>query len=90
MGFVYPNAAALALAPFDTNAGSASSLLGTFQMGLGAVASIGVSALGGASATPMVAIIAGTTVAAMGILIAGGAKAIVPPTTPATAGGSDK
>jgi DHA1 family bicyclomycin/chloramphenicol resistance-like MFS transporter len=72
MGFVYPNAAALASAPFDRNAGTASSLLGTFQMGLGAAASIGVSALGGATATPMVAIIAGTSVIAMGILIAGG------------------
>jgi DHA1 family bicyclomycin/chloramphenicol resistance-like MFS transporter len=83
MGFVYPNAAALALAPFDKNAGTASSLLGTFQMGLGAAASIGVSALGGASATPMVAIIAGTTVLAMGILIAGGARAGEPPAIPA-------
>jgi len=37
-GITYPNAAALALAPFSKNVGSASSLLGFLQMGLGSVA----------------------------------------------------
>jgi MFS transporter, DHA1 family, multidrug resistance protein len=40
-GIGYPNAAALALKPIQTNIGSASSLLGFIQMGLGAaVASV--------------------------------------------------
>lgn len=85
MGFVYPNAAALALAPFDKNAGTASSLLGTLQMGIGALGSVAVSTFGSASAMPMVAVMAGTTVVAMGILMAGGR-----PGTPATAGVPDK
>ncbi|MDE1153672.1 MAG: multidrug effflux MFS transporter [Micavibrio sp.] len=42
IGIGYPNAAALALAPFSKNAGSASALLGFIQIGMGAVASCGV------------------------------------------------
>jgi len=38
VGLTYPNAAALALARFHKNAGSASALLGTIQMGVGALA----------------------------------------------------
>jgi len=38
VGLTYPNAAALAMAPFSKNAGSASALLGTVQMGVGAAA----------------------------------------------------
>jgi DHA1 family bicyclomycin/chloramphenicol resistance-like MFS transporter len=39
VGLTYPNAAALALVRFHKNAGSASALLGTIQMGVGALAS---------------------------------------------------
>jgi len=42
LGMVYPNAAALALAPFEKNAGSASALLGFLQMSIGSIASAGV------------------------------------------------
>jgi len=38
-GLTYPNAAALALKPFSKNAGTASALLGFFQIGLGALIS---------------------------------------------------
>lgn len=38
-GLTYPNAAALCLAPFERNAGSAASLLGFLQMSIGAIAS---------------------------------------------------
>lgn len=38
IGLVYPNAAALSLAPFEKNSGSAAALLGTLQMGIGAAA----------------------------------------------------
>lgn len=44
-GITYPNAAALALEPFAKNAGSAASLLGFLQLGLGAVVSAGVGVL---------------------------------------------
>jgi MFS transporter, DHA1 family, multidrug resistance protein len=79
LGFTYPNAAALALAPFDKNAGTASSLLGTLQMGIGALGSVAVSALGSGSATPMVAVIAGTSAVAMAILLAGRVKGAATP-----------
>jgi DHA1 family bicyclomycin/chloramphenicol resistance-like MFS transporter len=38
-GFIFPNASAMAMAPFRISAGSASALLGFIQMGLGAVSS---------------------------------------------------
>lgn len=44
-GLTYPNAAALALAPFEKNAGAASALLGFLQLGIGSVASAGVGML---------------------------------------------
>jgi DHA1 family bicyclomycin/chloramphenicol resistance-like MFS transporter len=71
MGFTYPNAAALALAPFDRNAGTASSLLGFLQMGIGALASIAVSAFTNGTALPMVAIIAASSVMAILVLLYG-------------------
>ena len=72
LGFTNPNAAALCLAPFSKNAGTAASLLGCLQLGIGALASAGVSAFSdGTSATPMIAVIAVTSLIAMGILIGG-------------------
>lgn len=44
-GITYPNAAALALEPFEKNAGAASALLGFLQLGVGSVASAGVGML---------------------------------------------
>jgi DHA1 family bicyclomycin/chloramphenicol resistance-like MFS transporter len=46
VGLTYPNAASLALAPFDKNAGSAAALLGFIQMGVGALASAAFGILG--------------------------------------------
>jgi DHA1 family bicyclomycin/chloramphenicol resistance-like MFS transporter len=71
LGFTNPNAAALALAPFSKNAGTAAALLGALQMGIGALASIGVSAFSNGTSTPMIATMAVTSLLAMGILIAG-------------------
>jgi DHA1 family bicyclomycin/chloramphenicol resistance-like MFS transporter len=72
LGFTNPNAAALCLAPFSKNAGTAASLLGCLQLGIGALASAGVSAFSdGSSATPMIAVIAVTSLIAMGIFIGG-------------------
>lgn len=44
-GITYPNAAALALEPFEKNAGAASALLGFLQLGVGSIASAGVGML---------------------------------------------
>lgn len=53
LGLINPNAAALSLAPFSRNAGSASALMGALQMGLGALASVLVSLFGERSQLPM-------------------------------------
>jgi len=44
-GLTYPNAAAIALAPFSRNAGSASALLGFLQLGIGGLISSGAGIL---------------------------------------------
>ncbi|GAC1427059.1 MAG: multidrug effflux MFS transporter [Chitinophagaceae bacterium] len=44
-GLTYPNAAAIAMAPFSKNAGSASALLGCIQIGIGGVISSGAGIL---------------------------------------------
>ncbi|WP_374441130.1 Bcr/CflA family multidrug efflux MFS transporter [Stella sp.] len=62
LGFIMPNAAALAMAPYGRNAGVASALLGTLQFSLAAVASALVGLLHDGSALPMAG-----TVAAFGL-----------------------
>lgn len=54
-GFLYPNVTALALAPFDKAAGSASALLGTIQYTLGATAGAFVGIFHNGTAMPMTA-----------------------------------
>ncbi|MBD1392707.1 multidrug effflux MFS transporter [Mucilaginibacter glaciei] len=56
VGILSPNTSALALAPFEKNAGTASALLGAFQMCIGSAVSVGVSLFPGQSAVPMAAI----------------------------------
>lgn len=62
-GLLYPNVTALALAPFDKAAGSASALLGTIQYSLGATAGALVGTLHNGTAMPMTA-----TMAACGLV----------------------
>jgi DHA1 family bicyclomycin/chloramphenicol resistance-like MFS transporter len=69
-GPAFPNAAAMALAPFTRNVGSASALLGFIQMGIGALASTGVGLLHAATSLPIYAMMAATAVSALGILVA--------------------
>jgi DHA1 family bicyclomycin/chloramphenicol resistance-like MFS transporter len=57
-GITYPNAAALALKPFTKNIGSASSLLGFLQLGLGAVAAALVGVLDLTGPLPMAFVMA--------------------------------
>lgn len=71
LGFASPNASALSLAPFTRNAGSASALMGAIQMGLGTLASIGVSLFTARSSVPMVSIMASTSLIALIILLTG-------------------
>jgi DHA1 family bicyclomycin/chloramphenicol resistance-like MFS transporter len=89
LGFTNPNAAALALAPFSKNAGTAAALLGALQMGIGALASIGVSAFSNGTSTPMIATMAVTSLLAMGILVAG-TKAAGPRGLPGAPSGSGR
>lgn len=71
LGLTNPNTSALSLAPFNKNAGSASALMGAVQMGLGALASFAVSMFELKSAVPMVAIMTGTTILALLLLVIG-------------------
>jgi MFS transporter, DHA1 family, multidrug resistance protein len=66
----FPNAAALALAPFTKNVGSAAALLGFIQMGIGAFASTGVGLLHASTSLPIYAVMAATAVLGLGILLA--------------------
>jgi MFS transporter, DHA1 family, multidrug resistance protein len=57
-GLLYPNVTALALAPFDKAAGSASALLGTIQYSIGATAGALVGLFHNRTAVPMTATMA--------------------------------
>lgn len=71
IGFTYPNAAALSLAPFTKNAGSASALMGAVQMGMGTLISVLISMFEVPSAIPMVAAMAGSATLALLVLVIG-------------------
>jgi len=65
LGFVFPNSAALAMAPQGQRAGSASALLGTVQFSAATLASIAVGLFHDGSARPMSAAIAACGVLAV-------------------------
>ena len=68
-GAAYPNAAAIALAPFTRNVGSASALLGFLQMTIGAFASTGVGLVRATSSLPIFAVMAASAVVGLAILL---------------------
>ena len=68
IGLTYPNAAAIALAPFSKNVGSASALLGFLQMGVGALISTGIGFFGSNS---IVGLLAGSALISLLILLVG-------------------
>ena len=70
-GFVFPNSSALSLAPFSRNAGSASALLGAFQMGMGTLTSAIVSILNNNTALPMTGVMACCALTSFSILMIG-------------------
>ncbi len=61
-GFIFPNTTALSLAPFSKTAGSASALLGSIQMAIGAFTSALVSFLNNGTALPMTGVMASCAV----------------------------
>ena len=71
IGLTNPNASALALAPFTKNGGSASALLGFFQLGVGAMISTGISRATPEDSILIIAILAATAALALVILLAG-------------------
>lgn len=71
IGFTNPNAAALSLAPFTRNGGSASALLGALQMGMGTLISVLMSLFEAPSAVPMVLAMAGSSLLALSVLVVG-------------------
>ncbi len=73
-GFSFPNSAALSMAPFSKEAGTASALMGAIQMGLGAMAAALVGLLHATTALPMAGVMAGCTLAGLIILFIGRSK----------------
>lgn len=74
VGLINPNASVLALAPFTKNVGSAAAMLGCSQIGIAALASIGVGMFDKVSLMPMIALMAGTAVIALIIFFIGEKK----------------
>ena len=70
-GFSFPNSAALSLAPFTKEAGSASALMGALQMGFGAVASALVGFINNGTTLPMTGVMAGCALLGLIILAIG-------------------
>ena len=68
-GITYPNAAALCMAPFAKNAGTASALLGFIQIGIGALISASVGILHMDAITAMALVMAATVLIASPILL---------------------
>lgn len=73
-GFCFPNSAALCMAPFTREAGSASALMGALQMGLGALSAAAVGALNAKTPLPMVGIMASCSMLGLCILLFGRKK----------------
>ncbi|MBO9566609.1 MAG: multidrug effflux MFS transporter [Niastella sp.] len=71
LGYILPNASALAMSPFTKGAGSASALMGALQMGIGAGVSIVLSLIQNGTAIPMVVVMAASALMALLILLIG-------------------
>jgi len=71
VGISYPNAAALAIAPFKKNVGSASALLGFLQLGVGSLISTAISVFPSKGSFPVIAIMGITSIIGLIILMAG-------------------
>lgn len=75
-GVTYPNAAAIAIIPFTRNAGSASAMLGFFQLSIGSLISSGISIFMRHETFPIIAILAITSCIGLMILLSGRKRAL--------------
>jgi MFS transporter, DHA1 family, multidrug resistance protein len=73
-GFIFPNSAALSMAPFTKEAGTASALMGALQMAMGAVSSSIVGFLNTRTAIPMTVVMAICPLIGIAILTLGNRK----------------
>jgi DHA1 family bicyclomycin/chloramphenicol resistance-like MFS transporter len=71
VGICSPNTSALSLAPFTKNAGSASALMGAFQMAIGSLASVGITLIKSQTTLPMAGVMAASSVVALLVLVIG-------------------
>ncbi len=71
IGYINPNANALALAPFTRTIGSASALMGCTQIGIAALSSFGVGLFNSTDAIPIVTLMVLTSSVALLILLFG-------------------
>ncbi|HEY9197698.1 MAG TPA: multidrug effflux MFS transporter [Mucilaginibacter sp.] len=71
VGICSPNTSALSLAPFTKNAGSASALMGAFQMAVGSLASVGITMIKSLSTLPVAGVMAASSAIALLILLIG-------------------
>lgn len=76
LGLSNPNSNALAMAPFKHKAGSAASMIGFLQMGIGAIASVCVGILKAQSLYPLAAIFLCTSTLALLIFIFGNRRVL--------------
>ncbi|MBW8865254.1 MAG: Bcr/CflA family drug resistance efflux transporter, partial [Verrucomicrobia bacterium] len=70
----YPNAAALALVPFDHNIGSASAMLGFLQIGVSGLASASIGVFDSHGMLPVTIILAATSWIGLAIFLVGKRK----------------
>lgn len=85
VGIAAPNTSALSIAPFSRNAGTASSLLGSVQLGIGALASMAVGAFNTQNVIPLAAIMCGAALVACIVFFIGRSTIKAPVETAADA-----
>ncbi len=71
LGYILPNASAMAMSPFTKGAGSASALMGALQMGIGAGVSIVLSLLQNGTTLPMMIVMSACGLLSLSILFIG-------------------
>lgn len=71
LGLAFPNAAALALVPFDRNIGSASAMLGFLQIGISGLASTSIGIFDSHTMLPVTLVLATTSWIGFAILLLG-------------------
>jgi DHA1 family bicyclomycin/chloramphenicol resistance-like MFS transporter len=76
VGVASPNTAALSIAPFARNAGTASALLGFMQLGIGALASIAVGSFNAQNITPLAGIMCASAILACIVFFVGRTKIV--------------